>query len=264
MSNFVCQGKAGGNRQIPTRRVLAGHRLQKSPVGKQPAPAKRQGADARTKLKFQRRAKRWVTFFSSTRGVIRDLIARKILLVVMLNTIVFLSSTLKFGAENVQLGVIGMKKSTVQTYFKDHGCRSHYAQKSVDFDNGGQRGHSPYRGPRELGARSRQPERRPRRTPQADAVTDASHEQVRRLVQRHDRTGESGGLRRGGGVCSGGGDGEGDGGGGGERGSGFTPLSPPAFFLFITWRLCFRLIGYCQSSDGLYGPRTAAATAWGV
>ena len=131
--------------------------------------------------------------------MIRDLIARKILLVVMLNTIVFLSSTLKFGAENVQLGVIGMKKSTVQTYFKDHGCRSHYAQKSVDFDNGGQRGHSPYRGPRELGARSRQPERRPRRTPQADAVTDASHEQVRRLVQRHDRTGESGGLRRGGG-----------------------------------------------------------------
>ena len=35
--------------------------------------------------------------------------ACKILLVVMLNTIVFLSSTLKFGAENAQLGVIGIK-----------------------------------------------------------------------------------------------------------------------------------------------------------
>ena len=101
--------KEGRKKSPNTNAPRLGRPLKKPPaVGKRPAPDIQRTASSCAKIQFQRTARRWIDSLSNSQGVILDFMACKILLVVILNTALLLSSALKFGVEGYHLGVQNM------------------------------------------------------------------------------------------------------------------------------------------------------------
>ena len=260
-----CMPRKGVKKSPNSKASSSGRPPKNRSVGKQPPPEKQRTADSRAKIEFQRTAKRWITSLSSTPGVILDFMARKILLVVMLNTILLLSSTLKFGVENVQLGVKGM--TNIYEHVSKSTGVSTFALKDLwnsttEDSKGTVHVEVPEKSVRGRGSLSVDREKLRKLTP-FHLLAISKFVEWCNATTGQVRVGGVGGREREKEEE----EEEEEEEGSGIRGFRFTPPPPPPFLLTYnlrTWRSCFRLPGHRQTSNELHGARTAAASAWRI